>query len=391
MKQSKCRFDSAKLGLYLILCVLALAYRTAYAETSTNPLFGYQGINISLNQSTKPEDIAKIKSWGANCLRLVLNTDPHIKNPRQYDGNVFDNDNKTLSTAYLSRIDAVVSEAKRDGIKIILDMHTFPGHEDGLIWCDGRYWDELTDMWKTIATHYTSNDTVVGYDLLNEPNVLDSLKSEDGSREEITKQMAAGKWTFPKEWRNTPRDYFQRVTKIATAINEIDPSKVIVVEGFGLLGNPVSYHWMEPIHAKNIVYSFHFYIPHSFSHNGVNKNPATDAKYVSGKTKFKLIAALGPVLEFAKAHHAAFYVGEVGLSPYTDGHGATDWLNDAFGLFESNQWPWTYWAYASGWSPEDAVVNGKKVRSNSSERLEALKKYWSGNHLLNKSQVTPFD
>jgi endoglucanase len=360
---------------------MLLSGRSLKADVSSTSLFGYRGINISLNHDPKPEDLAKIKNWGANLIRFVLNTDPKTETPAQYDGkkgSVFNADNKTLSPEYLARIDAVVAMAKENGIKVIIDMHTFPGHADGLVWGNKQYWDELVEIWKDIAVHFKDNDTVLGFDPVNEPNILDSLKpGVDPSRVEVAKQMTAGEWTFPKEWRNTPRDYYQLMMTIATSVNAIDPSKMIFVEGFGLLGNPVNYHWMEPISAKNIVYSFHFYVPHNFSHNGINGSKVSDASYASAK-KGRLEDAISPVLAFAKAHQATFFVGEIGLSPYTEGHGAGAWLTDAIGMFEANQWPWAYWAYSfPTMSPEYGVVDGKIVNVGTGERMQTLKKFWS--------------
>jgi endoglucanase len=378
------RLNPGKLGLCLLFGMLALSIRTVRAQDSTNPFFGYRGINISMNHHPKAEDLAKIKSWGANLIRLVLNTDPKTRTPAQYDGNggnVFNADNKTLSPEYLARIDEVVAEAKQNGIKVILDMHTFPGHTDGLVWGDKQYGDELVEIWKDIAVHFKGSDTVLGFDPINEPNVLESPDPKKMAlAKETYKKMSGGQWAYPPEWRNTANDFYQLITRIVTTINEIDPSRTTIVEGVGLLGNPVNYNWMEPVAGKNIVYSFHFYSPHSFSHNGVAGNPSTHASYSSAKEKAKLTDAVKPVIAFAKANHASFYVGEIGLSPYADGHGATEWLNDAIGIFEANQWSWTYWAYSfPGWSPEYALVNGKVTYTGSTERLQVLKAHWAAN------------
>jgi endoglucanase len=138
----------------------------------------------------------------------------------------------------LSRFDQVVQAAGQAGLRVILDDHSDEGGPDGngTTWqcnaqqANGLWYDQggasdgtngcgvtgtVTDAtfvsdWQSVAQRYAGNDTVIGYDLRNEP-LGDPGQSTwgDGSDTDI-------------------RDMYQRV---GDAIQSIDSDKLIITEG----------------------------------------------------------------------------------------------------------------------------------------------------------------
>lgn len=357
--------------LFQLLIISSEAF--AGAERCKDALSGLRGINASLNTGFSSNDIPKLSGWGVNLIRLVINADPGFP---EY-AYVYDDKGK-ISREFLRRVDGIVEAAGNHGIRIILDMHTFPGYKGGAIWRDKVYWESLVRLWQEISKHYKGNNIIVGYDLINEPNLDASLTI---SRPLHVKKIISEEWMFPEEWIGTSRDYFQLVSRLAHEINEIDPDKVVIVEGVGLGGRAANFIWMKPIEAANLAYSFHTYVPKDFGDSGKNgKSP--DTTYVSIKQRQLLEADISHVENFAQLHKVRIFVGEFGLTYHAEGKGAGDWISDMVSLFERNGWSWAYWTYNIPFrNPEMVKLNdGTLEKRTDTERLTVLKEYWAKNH-----------
>src|ERR1700760_9893 len=134
----------------------------------------------------------------------------------------------------IARIDRVVAAASEAGLCIILDNHTNEaGHSEQDNWGaqqkNGLWYDlggssdgtdgggnpgTVTDAtfladWQFVARHYAGNQTVIGYDLRNEPL----------------------SWPHMSQWGGgSNRDIAAMYTRVGNAILAIDPTKLIIVE-----------------------------------------------------------------------------------------------------------------------------------------------------------------
>jgi endoglucanase len=134
----------------------------------------------------------------------------------------------------LQLIDQVVAAARADGMKVILDNHTnetgTPGDGYGAQQKNGLWYDQggasdgtngagvagtISDAtfqadWTAVAQHYAGNDTVVGFDVRNEPLSYPGMSTwGDGSSTDI-------------------RAMYQRV---GNAIEAADPGVLVIAEG----------------------------------------------------------------------------------------------------------------------------------------------------------------
>ncbi len=159
-----------------------------------------------------PEEFAKMRDWGFNCIRLVIIWDGVEPEPGTYDDE------------YLAGVDKRIQWAKENGMYVLLDMHQDlfsakfgadgaplwacldedkPHVRGGRIWSDtyfsspalhaafDNFWantpgpdgvgiqDHFALAWQHVAERYADEPAVVGYDLFNEPfigsRVLDAL------------------------------------------------------------------------------------------------------------------------------------------------------------------------------------------------------------------------
>lgn len=178
----------------------------AFLDPSGKPIT-FHGINVC-NKSKdhgytgdiSSADLAQIRSWGMNAVRLCIFWDGLEPQPGHFD------------TAYLDRIADLVSKAKQQGLYVLLDMHQdlysvrfgdgaplWATLDDGKPhtqvsdWNDAYYvsedvqaaldhfWDNslgpdgeglqdhYAEAWQFVARRFRDDPTVLGYDLMNEP------------------------------------------------------------------------------------------------------------------------------------------------------------------------------------------------------------------------------
>jgi len=349
-------------------------------EQPNKDFANYRGISIGMYQSPSPEDFTKLEHWGVNFVRLVVQADPKHNN---YDS-IYLADGVTLNVDAFKKLDHIVSLASQHHISVDICLFTFPGVINRGIWRDYRYWDQLENLWVFIANRYIKSHAVVAYELMNEPRlVLD----EGGVMDKA--MLRLGTWNFPSYWNHTPRDYFSLVERIGQAINRIDSSKTVIVPVVGSWGSPINFKWMRPVNIRNVVYTFHMYIPNAFGDSGKQGRPIVG--YDSNKSRSKVIDAMEQARRFSEKYNARIFVGELGLPFHTEGMGAADWLQDVLGYVEQNGWTWAYWTYSIPFRNPEMVEdgNGELHKRENTERLAVLKKYWLKNFPIRPASVKP--
>ncbi len=280
---------------------------------------GAQYRGVMSGNSLGEEDFATLKEWGANLMRFQFSrkkTD--ISTPEKY---------LEWIDSEIARLDSVLPIARKNGIKIAIDLHVGPGTKinevASNVLVDGKAdLDTLTEAWRRIAAHYKGNPDIYGYDLLNEPVVDNYVKG------------VKNPWQFISE-------------HLVKEIRKVDPETPIITEP--------DFDNCEVIDAKNIIYSPHFYSPHSYTHQGVLSQVKWSYPGEINGTywdKEQLRVSMKSVIEFQKKYKVKIFVGE--FSAATWAAGADQYIKDCIELFEEYGWDWTYHAFREwpGWSVE---------------------------------------
>lgn len=239
-------------------------------------------------------------------------------------------------SAELDDLDKVLEACRRYGLKVVVDLHSPPGgrykNNECAIFHEKLYADHWVTLWERIARRYQGNPVVWGYDLINEP--VQSTESRDGLGDTLEGQV-----------------------RVAKAIRVIDPVMPIIIEA-AEWDSPAAYAEMQPVDLPNIIYQVHMYVPHEFTHQGVNGSK-TGISYpgtINGRewNKETLRQVLQPVRDFQLAYNVHLYNGEFSAIRWAPGASAANYLRDVIELFEEYGWDWTYHAYREwdGWSLE---------------------------------------
>lgn len=255
----------------------------------------------------------------------------------------------------LRLIDRIVSAAGTAGLRVILDNHTNePGHGERDAWGaqqkNGLWYDlggasddtdaggnpgtvtdaKFTSDWQAVARHYAGNQTLIGYDLRNEPLNYPHMSLWGGGSD---------------------RDIHAMYIRVGNALQTIDPAKLIVVEPPSSDCRGVRRYPVTLDVPNKLVYSVHEY-PGEISGQKVSSGPA-------------LIDRMNEMWGWIfNEEIAPIFIGEMGASmvspqskawaatvvPYFNGQGLKP---AAAGQGVSTDW-WA-WGYLPGQNPDGTL------------------------------------
>jgi aryl-phospho-beta-D-glucosidase BglC (GH1 family) len=325
------------------------------------------------------ENIAAMRKLGFNCIRADFN-------------------NKCLDNGPLmADFDKLVATCKKYGIKVILCHHNDEAtakdwgnaaqQTNGLWFDTGRGTDGSDDStgrprgtisdekflqdWVTVAKRYAGNDTVIGFDLDNEP---------------------CGHYKkFPPVWgEGGPDDMHAMYQRVGDAILKVNPGALIICEAIinwpkGEFEGDLSIAQKLPVRLTNphkVVYSLHCY---PFS-----KVPNTDGAYIARMNKL-----WGCLI---KKNIAPVWIGEMGDSMDVDNQGVSkaeqnEWGRTLLGYmngrapggirFSAAQQPisgdWWWWNYAPGESPDGCLTKDGTLKPAQKVFIEQML-FWPAGH-----------
>lgn len=318
-------FNLADFGFEPLFARKLTDWRCEYSPDVRNrPV--HRGVVSPIRDQDHEEHFKTLRSWGANLLRLQLNTSDiwARKDPVRYRAFIEEKIEKTIPR--------VLAMAQKYGLKVIIDLHTVPGSAimrdgDDAIFGSERDVKEFVAIWKRIATKFRDHPALYGYDLINEP----------------------------KQTRRAIYDYLEIQRLAAEAIRQIDHETPIYVES-NMMASPLAFCYMEPLRLKNIIYQIHFYEPFDYTHffimkqsdlkNDKVKRHIFPGQYYGtywGEDLVQMRKKVQYVKEFEKHYGAKIYVGEFSAPAYAPG--AEQYLAGAIKVFEENGWDWTYHAF----------------------------------------------
>jgi len=183
---------------------------------------------------TTSADIALIKSAGFDHVRLSVNPQPMMDAAHRPNG----------SAEYYSYLDAAMKMILDAGLAVELDMHPDSDFKAKLE-KDDDFVERFADFWRRVAQHYSTSSwdpERIFFEILNEPEMHDAYR-----------------------WQGV-------ATRLAKAIRQGAPSNTILAPG-AHWDNDDDMIFMEPLRDPNVIYVFHFYEPHIFTHQGASWGP----------------------------------------------------------------------------------------------------------------------
>ena len=289
---------------------------------------------------TTAQDIALIKAMQFDHVRLSVNPQPMFRR-KQAD---------LIPEDYLGYLDAAVKMILDQGLAVIIDVHPDSDFKEKLV-ADNEFVEQFADYWRALAKHYSSwNADLVFFEIMNEPEFRDRYR-----------------------WEGVQ-------SKLAVAVREGAPAQTMIVAGANWSADN-ELLFIEPLRDPNIIYNFHFYDPHVFTHQGANWSTnyvhyLKDLPYPSTPENVQQAAALvpdavnrlavvhygmdhwnatrideeiGQIAAWGKRWNVAMTCNEFGV--YRKAAMPKDraaWISDVRTTLEKYQIGWTMWDYSGG-------------------------------------------
>jgi endoglucanase len=173
------------------------------------------------------QDIALVKQMGFDHVRISVNPQPMFRH----------NQADRIPAEYLGYLDAAVKMNLDAGLAIIIDIHPDEDFKQKLA-SDDSFVEQFADFWRALARHYSNLDpNRVFFEILNEPETRD-----------------------PYRWYGIE-------ARLANAIREGAPEHTIIAAG-ARWSDDGDLLFLEPLRDPNVIYNFHYYEPHLFTHQG---------------------------------------------------------------------------------------------------------------------------
>jgi endoglucanase len=170
------------------------------------------------------EMLAQLKGLGYNMIRLPYSVQS-LRSEKVTGIDFSIGSNKELEgKSPLEVMDAVIQEAQRQGLLILLDSHRLNDQRIPELWYgDGFTEADWIDTWKLLATRYKNQTNIIGADLKNEPHGRASWGTN-----------------------NQETDWRLAAERAGNAILSINPNWLIIVEGVekNVPGQKLAVHWM---------------------------------------------------------------------------------------------------------------------------------------------------
>ncbi|MCT2536656.1 glycoside hydrolase family 5 protein [Aquibacillus koreensis] len=315
------------------------------------------------------DDIAFIKSWGGNTIRLPLNY-RHFED----DENPF-----VYKEEGFQKLDAIVDLCEKHGVYIIFDLHAVQGwqnthwhsdndHRQSLFWHDKTYQDRFVALWEEFARRYKNRAVVAGYNLMNEP----CSNTPHGD--------------YPHTFFNNYKADWERLNRVnrraVEAIRKIDPDHIIILEGDNY---SKFFDGMEAPFADNLVYSSHNYTAAGFGpgpYPGIAdaKTARIDSGLYWDRDKQRQVFTDHQGSVYAQKHKVPLWVGEFGSvynGPEQEIPDRLRAMDDQISIFEEFGAHWTTWTY------KDVGVMGLAMLDPESEYMQRIASIVEMKHKLN--------
>ncbi|MBK6347888.1 MAG: cellulase family glycosylhydrolase [Bacteroidales bacterium] len=325
--------------LLIPLCLMlmqGLAAQTPFSRgvNLTNWFQGEDAGSIQFRKFTS-QDFTQIKQLGCDVIRLPVDLHNMTSGAPDY----------TVDPVLFCLLDSVVTWAETLQIYLLIDNHSF----DPSVPTSPDVGQILTRVWPQVAGRYQNRSEYLCYEILNEPHgISDQL------------------------WGSIQQETID-------AIRAVDTRHTIIV-------GPSGYNGYEdlaqmPVYADtNLIYTFHFYDPFLFTHQGAGwSTPSMEPLagvpfpynadsmppcppeltgtwiedalgYYNTQGNADYIRSLIDIaVEFRDEHNLNIFCGEFGVYiPNSDNEDRVSWYGVVSDYLEEKSIPWTIWDYKGG-------------------------------------------
>jgi len=289
---------------------------------------------------TDAADIALMAKLGFDNVRLSIDPQPLERPPLNREG---------FNADFVGRLDGAVDAMLANGLAVQIDIHPEEPYKQQ-VKNSNEGVQRFVMLWGRLAAHYAGRDPEkVFFEIMNEPEVND-----------------------PYRWAGIQ-------ATAAAAIREAAPRNTLIATGpnWSNISDLLSQH---PLPDGNVIYNFHYYEPHSFTHQGAGWGspwwrythnipyPATDSSielarqvpdlgdrfafehyWLDHWDGHRIRQEMDAAADWGKANHVPLICNEFGAyRAVTDPVSRMNWIRDVRTALEADGIGWTMWDYRGG-------------------------------------------
>ncbi len=290
------------------------------------------------NKYTDDADIALMAQLGFDNVRLSIDAAPLTRS-------LFGRD-----TDFMARLDHAVDQMLAKGMAVQIDIHPESDYKKRVS-TTGEGVDRFVMLWRKLAAHYADrNPDLVFFEIMNEPEEHD-----------------------PYRWAGVQ-------ASAAAAIREAAPKNTIIATGpnWSSIADLLT---QQPLPDGNVIYNFHFYEPHEFTHQGAGWGgtwwiythdipyPADESSMLESLKQLpdassryamehywldhwdahRIRLQIDAAAAWGKDHNVPLICNEFGAyREHTKPPARMNWIRDVRTALEADGIGWTMWDYRGG-------------------------------------------
>lgn len=191
------------------------------------------------------DDIRSIADAGFRSVRLNVAWSKHCSKEHPY----------TIDPEFFQKVDGIVDRCIECGLAVSVDVHYYPyinmGQDGETISVEDNF-TRLAHLWEQIADHYKGySDDMLFFDLLNEPNLF----------------LGVERWN-------------ELLAELIGVVRRTNPNRTLLIST-PCMGQSWSLGSLQlPDDEWNVIVQFHYYLPHTFTHQGLAYALAGDSSGV---------------------------------------------------------------------------------------------------------------
>jgi len=290
---------------------------------------------------TNDDDIALMAQLGFDSVRLSIDAVPLEQSPWNKEG---------FNADFMGRLDHAVDAMLAKGMAVQIDIHPESLYKTEVRTTSAGV-DRFVMLWRKLAAHYATRDPEkVFFEIMNEPEVSD-----------------------PYRWAGIQ-------ARAAAAIRDVAPRNTIIATGPNYSGI-ADLLTQQPLPDGNVIYTFHFYEPHEFTHQGAGWGaswwiythgvpyPATENSMIEVLKQIpdashryamehywldhwdahRIRLQIDAAAAWGKDHNVPLLCNEFGAyRRVTDPASRMAWIHDVRTALEADGIGWTMWDYRGG-------------------------------------------
>lgn len=289
---------------------------------------------------TDAADVALMAKLGFDNVRLSIDPVPLEQPPLNQEG---------FNADFLARLDRAVDAMLANGLAVQIDIHPEEPYKQQVKNSNDGV-QRFTMLWRRLAAHYSNRDPEkILYEIMNEPEVSD-----------------------PYRWAGIQ-------AAAAQAIREAAPKNTLIATGpnWSDIADLLTQH---PLPDGNVIYNFHYYEPHAFTHQGASWGspwwiythgipyPATDSSldlvkqvrdladrfvferyWLDHWDAHRIRLEMDEAAQWGKTYNVPVICNEFGAyRAVTDSASRMNWIRDVRTALEADSIGWTMWDYRGG-------------------------------------------